>query len=296
MMMFKDLVDEILRKCRASNDKDFMATVKRMVNMKYFDLCREFSARALRTKLTLDFTTATDDGLWLPSHLFGIDCVRDEDEVEFIERDRSEIEEDEFGYRYYRYKGDDDPLLSGDDANVSQDASSFTSTTVDAYIAAAGEIEDEYIRFGTEPGYYKITSETSPYGISPAYHGPTLTDVDFRIRPEEDERMIIIDADETILKDREIDVYYWMAPRPLYRDNDFIVLPSAFPLELLVLRELPEAKALRPVSQQEIDDEKAKMIKMNPAFVRSSNPRDKHNNIFDMSASSRNFYSLRNDE
>ena len=55
MMMFKDLVTDILRVCRASNDDPLKTTVKSLVNIKYFDLCREFSVRALRTKLTVDF-------------------------------------------------------------------------------------------------------------------------------------------------------------------------------------------------------------------------------------------------
>jgi hypothetical protein len=76
-------------------------------------------------------------------------------------------------------------------------------------------------------------------------------------------------------------VYYWRCPTPLYRDSDFVLLPSAQALQLLVLRELPEAKALRPVSQGEIDDEKAKMKALNPAFIKGGGARDKHNNIFD---------------
>lgn len=293
-MMFKNFIDEVLRACRASNDADLRKTVEKLTNNKYFDICREFSVRDLRTMVTLDFTTATDDGLWLPSDLFGIDCVRDEDEVEFIERDRSEIEDDEFGYRYYRYKGDDDPLLEGDDLLINADASSFTSATVDAYITGGGTVLNQYIRIAEEPGFYKITNTATPYTISPTYHGPSQSQASFRIRPEEDERMIIIDDAEALLKDREIDVYYWKAPRPLYRDSDFILLPSAMALQLVVLRELPEAKAFRPVSQGEIDDEKAKMIKLNPTFVRPSKPRDKHNKIFDL-VTTRKFYAGRNE-
>lgn len=295
MMMFKDLTNEILRVCRATNDASLSDVVKKLINIKYFDICREFSLRNLRAKITLDFTTSTDDGLWLPSDLFGIDCVRDEDEVEFIERDRSEVEDDEYGYRFYRYKGSPTPLVDGVDIVCDYASSSFTSATVDAYITGGGTVKDQYIRMGEEPGYYKIGRDTSPYTITPTYYGLFLdTDV-FRIRPEEDERMVIIDNSEAILKDRSIDVYYWKAPTALYRDSDLILLPSTTPLQLMVLRELPEAKALRPVSQGEIDQEKAKMIKMNPAFVRLGNPRDKHNNIFDLSVS-RNFFSRRNED
>ncbi len=294
-MMFKDMVDEILRQCRASNDKTFRKTVEKLVNLKYFELCKGFSVNGLRDMITLDFTTATDSGLWLPSDLLGIDCARDEDDVEFFERNRGDaVEEDQFGYKYYRYKGDDDPLVEGSDLTIDQDAASFRSVTVDAYITASGAIDDEYIRIGTEPGFYQITSETSPYAITPTYHGPALTDALFRIRPEETERMVILDADETILKDREMDVYYWKSPRPLYRDSDLILLPSVMALQLTVLRELPEAKSFRPVSQNELDAEIAKMHRDNPEFLKPSTPRDKHDNIMDLSVS-RKFYSLRNE-
>jgi hypothetical protein len=293
--MFVDVVNEILRVCRASNDKDFKSDVQKLVNIKYFSLCKEFSVRDLRDKLTLDFTTATDSGLWLPSDLFGIDCARDTDGVEFIERGRADMEEDEDMYRYNRYKGSSDPLLSGEDINIEQDAASFTSATVDAYVAISGNtVKDQYIRIGVEPGYYKITNTATPYTISPTYRGPSQEDEEFRIRPEEDERMIIYDADEEILKDRSMDIHYWKAPKPLYRDSDFVLLPDAMALQLIVLRELPEAKALRPVSQGEIDDEKAKMKRLNPEFVRSGNPRDKHNNIFNFTAT-RKFFASRNE-
>jgi hypothetical protein len=293
MMIFKDLTDEILRVCRASSDTAFIAVVKKLINAKYFDLCSEVSIRKLRDKLTLDFTTSTDAGLWLPSDLVGIDMVKDEDDVEFYERDRSDIESSEYGFRYYRYKGSSDPLVSGDDVIIDQDSSSFTSVTVSAYIALGNTVLNQYIRFGSEMGFYKITNNASPFTIAPAYHGPFQDGKPFRIRTEEDERMVIIDNSEAILKDRSIDVYFWKAPQPLYRDSDIILLPSTMVLQLQVLRELPEAKALRPVSQGEIDDEKAKMIKLNPTFVRLNSPRDKHNNIFDIDVG-KNYFSSRN--
>ena len=292
MMMFKNVVDEVLRVCRASNDAALREVVKNLINIKYFDLCREFSLRNLRAKITLDFTTADDDGLWLPSNLYGIDMVRDEDEIEFYERDRSDIEDDEFGYRYFRYKGSDTPLIDGDDIIINNGASSFTSATVDAYVATGASVLNKYIRINNEPGFYKITNTATPYTIAPNYYGPFQDEEIFRIRPEEDERMCIINSSETLLKDRSIDLYYWRAPAALYRDSDFILLPHAMPLQLLVLRELPEAKALRPVSQSEIDQEKDKMKAMNPTFVRLGNPRDKHNNIFDLSPE-RNFFKQR---
>lgn len=292
MIIVKTIVDNILDVCRGSADSGFESKVMRLINNKYFELCRKTSWRNLRTRLTLDFSASDEYGLWLPPDVFGVDMVRDTDGVEFIERDRADIEADEYAYKYYRYTGSTSPLLYDVDVAISQGGDSFTSVAVDALVAAGTSVEDEYVRFGTELGYYKITGDTSPYGIMPTYYGPEQAEGDIRVRPEETERMVILDASEDTLLDRSVYVDYWKAPMPLYRDSDFILLPSATVLELMVLRELPEAKALRPVSSGEIEDALAEAKRLNPMFARSGNPRDKHNNIFDFSTS-RDFFSRR---
>jgi len=296
MIVFKNVIDNILDVCHGANNQPFVDRVKRLANVKYFELCERITSLALlRDVKELDFTTATDDGLWLPSNIISIDSVWDEDnEIEFLERDRADIDYTEPGYRFYRYIGSDTPLVVSDDVTINNGASSFTSDSVDAYVAAAvgNTVLNQYIRFGNELGYYKITNNVSPYSISPAYYGPSQDTKSFRVRPEETQRMILIDAGEEILKDRTVHVHHVRHPKPLYRDNDFILLPTSTPLELMVMRELPECKAMRPVSQGEIDDSIALASRLNPKFSKTGNPRDKNNSPYDFSTTV-NFFNRR---
>jgi len=107
-----------------------------------------------------------------------------------------------------------------------------------------------------------------------------MIQADFMIRPPETTRLFIIDPDENNLSDRTVKVYYWSSPRPLYNDNDPIILPDATILKLKVLRELPEAKKRRPVSQREMDEAMSEAKRLNPQFPINQAPRDRHNNLF----------------
>ncbi|MDD2657580.1 MAG: hypothetical protein PHD04_02880 [Candidatus Pacebacteria bacterium] len=285
MIPVKFVFDNVVDACHAENNTALKARIWRTINIQYAEICRNVSWYNLRTSVEVNFASVspTGAGMWLPSNIFGIDAVREHDEeYEFIERDSSAMEEDEYGYRFTRVRGSDTALIDAEDLVVNKGGSSFASTAVDAYVAAGGTVSGQYMRIGSQMGYYKIGSNTSPYSITPTYQGESQsgTNCPFMVRPPETQKMHIYDASEEELEDRTVVVYYWKCPDPLYRDQDMIVLPSSSLLELLTLRKLPEAKTLRPVSQNELDGAWASTIKLNPAFKRLPNPRDKHNNIF----------------
>ena len=277
-MIVGTLTDDILRAANRLNDPKVRERVIRRLRFHLLETARMASFSELRAKTTIDFTS--DDystGMLLPSDLLGIDMVRDTDGYEFFERNRSDIEPDEYGYRFYRYHPSQTGLLTGTDVSVTNEGTSFTSDSLDdAGLSPSGE----YVRFGEGLDYFLISTNNSPYTISPTYYGPSITDGDFVVRPPETQRMVILDASEEVLQDRSMDIYYWRAPAGLYRPSDRIPLASCKYLELLVLRDLPEAKERRPVSRGEIKEAKDELMKMNPSFPRSPNPRDKHGNIF----------------
>jgi hypothetical protein len=133
---------------------------------------------------------------------------------------------------------------------------------------------NEYVRFAGEPGLYKITNSTSPFTISKAYRGKSLANDTFSIRPAMlGKRLILLDEDNELVTTGTVDVYYWTYPDPLYHNNDLIFLPSSNYLELRTLRQIPEAKALRPVSFDEIEEAKYLALKLNPTFRRKMHPR-----------------------
>jgi len=283
------IVDDVLDYMHASKDTAARARVWQVLRVQYFELCSRFSWANLRTMVTLDFAAATSGtGLYLPGDLCSIDMVRDyDDDYEFFERNRADIEPDEYGYRYYRYKPLDTPLFYGTDLVLNSGGSSFTSAALSTAVAGGTSVLNQYVRFGKELGMYKITNNVSPFTFTPAYYGPSLNGPDagtVTIRPKESEKMVILDAAEEVLEDRSVDVHYCKLPQPLYKADDVIALPTSEVLKLKVLRELPEAKVLRPVSERELDGALQEALRMNPDFVRNSNPRDKHNSIFDFSS------------
>jgi len=277
-MNFGTLSDEILSTINRLNDAPTVVRVGNLIRSKLFQICQQFSVAELRAKTTIDFTSsAYSTGMLLPSDLLGIDMVRDSNEDEFFERNRSDIEDDEFGYRFYRYHPSETGLFLGSDLSVANAGTDFTSADLTADEQA---VDGEYVRFGSGMEYYLISTDDTPFSFTPTYYGETINEGEFVIRPPETQRMVILSASEAVLQDRSMDIYYWRAPSGLYRAADRIPLASHEYLQLLVYRSLPEAKERRPVNQGEMDKALATLIKMNPSFPRSANPRDKHNNIF----------------
>lgn len=276
------LLDELYSILNAKNDQEMKRRIDRQLNSEYFELCRECSIAALRAPpVTLDFSEDTDaTGLYLPSDLLGIDLVwDDENDQEFVEKDRPAASLDEWGYRYYRYLPTRTSLYEGSDLILATGASSFTST---ALTAAGTAVNGYYAQFDDEPGFYKLTSGTTPFTFEPTYHGPAKSQAAFSIRPwQYTQKMCIIDPDEAAIDDRIVYVHYWRAPVPIYRRSDVIMLPHAEVLKLRVLRSIPEAKGRFSVSESMLSNALRKMLSLNPAFSRISSPVDKHHVKFD---------------
>ena len=278
-MLYQDLSDIL----SAQNDEELQDRIWNRMNYEYFNICRESSWEALRAPpVTLDFSDADSDGLWIPSDVFGIDMVWDDtNEVEFHPMDRPDSEIDQWGYGYYTYRPSRAHYFQGTDLVLEKGGSSFTSALL---TADASVVDGEFVQFDDEPGYYEISSDTTPFTFTPVYYGPDKASKNFRIRPwETSKRMCISDEDEDKLYDRSVDVYYWRAPVALYRMEDMIMLPSTDILKTRVLRGIPEAKDRFPVSQTMIDSSAKRALAQNRKFRRISSPSDKHFQRFDLS-------------
>lgn len=281
-MNLGQLKSKLYRVLHADSNPDMQAIIDAEIQYQYFELCKEHSWARLRVDpVNLDFSTISSGGMQLPSDLLGIDLVWDDtDGIEFWPKNRPDAQIDGWGYRYYLKPTATTDLASYDDLILSKGGSSFTS----ADLTAAGTDPDgEYVLFDDEPGYYKITSSTTPFTFTPTYHGENKNYKTFRIRPWETTwDLVLIDEDEDALYDRDVDVYYWRAPQPLYRDSDIIVVPNADLLFFRVLWGIPQSKQLYPVSESRLDDALAKAIKQNPNFPRVMAARDKRGLIMDM--------------
>lgn len=284
MIKCGQIVEMMFDVLNAHNDADMQARVWRVMNYKYQELCREVSWSDLRcgTPVTLNFAAAADaTGLWLPSDLIGIDLVWDDtNDREFMRVNKPDAQVDEWGYRFYTYLPSRADLYAGTDLILVKGASSFTSA---ALTAAGTSVNGEYVTFDDEMGLYAISSATTPFTFTPAYYGENKTQKPFSIRPWQcTHKLVIIDPDEAVIDDASVDVYYWRQPPPLYRTQDYIMLPSAEVLMLRTLRAIPEAKGRFSVSESMLSDAKAVAVKQNPVFNRVMSPRDKHGMRYDM--------------
>jgi len=282
MIQVGELMENILKAMRRQENADDTARVRKLLNKYYFSICKMQSWDLLRTKTNIDFASSGTTGKLLPSDLFGIDRVRDTDDgFEFVRRDRAEEEPDEEGFRYYTYQNSPTATFFSADLQLGADALTFTSTLFSTETAS---YVGDYVKFGSEPGYYKLGTATA---FTPTYRGPEIIDGDLKVRPEETLRMILLDRHENELADRDIDLHYWRAPIPLYRDSDMCILPTGLSLEKAVLIDAMGVLMRRQIAadryRTEFKEALAEEIKMNPAFPRVSRPRDQHNSIFDLS-------------
>ena len=280
------MIDDILDILDAQNDTEMQLRVWRRLNYEYAELCKEYSWASLRvgTPLTLDFGDSDSTGMWLPSDLIGIDLVIDPDnQIEFWAKDKPDAQLDEWGYRYYTYYPSRADLYAGTDLVLEKGGTTFTSAGL---TTAATSVDGEYVTFNDEMGIYRITDDAGPFTFEPTYYGPDQVNKPFSIRSWQlTQKMVIIDAAEDLLYDRDVNVYYWRAPTPLYRKQDVIMLPSVEILKLRVLRSIPESKGKFPVSESVMDSALKKALKQNKKFPRVTSPVDKHFQKFDMANS-----------
>jgi len=295
MIPVGQVFDEIMEILDLEGDAKMGGRVWRQIRYQYLELAREVSWASMRapTPLSLDFSATSDTtGIWLPSDLFGIDLVWDDDNSrEFFEVGRDIGQIDEWGNRFYTYYPSRSHLFEGSDLVLNKNGTTFTSASL---TAAGTDTEDEYVQFDDELGFYQISNAATPFAFTPTYYGENKAQKTFRVRPwQTTQKMVIINEAETKLQDRTVDVYYWTAPPTLYRKEDMLLLPSAEVLKFRVLRAIPQTKGAFSVSQSMLDNSFKKAVKANPNFSRVASARDKRDNRMDVAT---NPFGNRNDE
>jgi len=278
------LIDDIAGALSASGDAQFMFRIWTRFRYEYFRICADVSWDFLRpSPVSLNFNTDDGTGLYLPSDMLGIDQVWDDtNSREFVETSEAQAQANQWAYRFYRYYPSRSDLFTGTDLSLSTDSLRFTS----ALLTADGEDPDgEYVQFDDEPGYYLISSSSTPFTFTPRYNGPQKQQKNFSIRPwESSQKMILIDEAEDKLADRTVSVYYWRYPVAPYKPEDQIPGYMQEVLRLRTLRGIHEAKERAPVSENALKRAYDEALKANKSFVKLT-PRDKHNNHIDVSSS-----------
>jgi len=279
MISFGELQDDVLRALRRTNSEEDRETVKRYANRFYFSICRAIPIKELRRRVEIDLSSADySDGMWLKANMADILGVWDvDDEFPYVHRDRTTIDSKEYAYRYYDYIPTDGVLASGDDAEVPKGSSSFTADSL------TDDHTGEYIKFGSEPGFYLLTAAKS---FSPVYYGKKLEGADYVIRPMGTRKIVCIDSENDEITDRSINVDYWEFPPPMYNDSDVPLLPSTRALELMVMKDAMAIIGKRSLTANTFDrDIEAAMSELRKLCPPPSAPlkaRDGTNTIFSL--------------
>jgi hypothetical protein len=282
-MLADQLVQEVLETIKRT---DIEERVWKLLNRLYLQVCEESPIEVLKRTLSLDLSTQPTTGNLLPLNLLGIvDPIRDANGVPFWRVGSQEIGGEVRGYRYVISNSGVLDHFRATDVSVDQGASSFISDqTSDDYTG-------EWVRFGAEYGFFKLTAAKQ---FTPAYRGPNLSDQVMVVRPVEQKRILFYDSSDDIISDGTIMVTYWETPPPVYKDgSDAILLPTAGVtyLQLLLYRNLPEAKDRRPVNGDELTTAGAAARRLTAESTPVIDiPRDRMNSPF---AFTKNMYGSR---
>lgn len=275
------VIDAIIQDARQGDE----AVLAKIVQRHYYALCGRTDWQPLRNKVTLTLTASTA-GQMLPADLIGILAVIGSDGSPYEAVARVEAGYAN-GFRSWLYvESPTTPLdvivptgTPGTGITVGQNEATFSGA------ALGGTRTGEYIRFGQEPGVYKLTGAAT---FTPTYRGAALTDAPAVVRPPST-RFLSITKDDTLAAD-SVTVYYWAYPEPLYQAWQEIMLPATRALELMCIIDLVggqermrgQADAFRIELEHPVTRVGAyqDMLALNPQFRAPSHPMNRDRQRF----------------
>jgi hypothetical protein len=295
MITKSEIIENVLVAIRKTKDASFRLMVEQFLQKQVFMVSEMHSFHKLRQVIELDLTDSGElpyQGVWLPSNLAGIDVVRDEDGRDLVRRDEAHIDPDENTFRFFTYVPSMNPLFVGDDLLADQGVGHFQSAQLDAAISSDPDLDPvgEWCRFNTEYGFYQITeNDGGQYKIAPVYHGQSLSQVHFEVRPRGTQKLVVVKPNEDQVISGKVRVYYWTYHPPLHLDSDVIMFPHAGLVESIVLREALNNLGRRQLSSdkyiRDINEAWIVTRRLNPAFPRQTGPRGRDNKTFEMNRS-----------
>lgn len=203
-------------------DDDKKKEIMRVANTIYYQLISSTSFQLLRTSMTLDFSSADSDGIWLPADLAGIDYIAD------TTRAYEHVDYPFDGDTRYRYYYSDICIspLAHQKATIKSGATSFTTTP-----ALVASLVGKYAVFGDNLGRYKLDTTTS---IETRFMGESIENKLMHVHPEGTKKISCIN-DSAVQITTSVTMYYWTFPPPLYDDAQTIMLPDTRAFELAIL-------------------------------------------------------------
>jgi len=272
MFTAKSIWDMLTETLGATGDFTRIAQIKRESRKAYYEQIGMTSWEAMRMQVSYNFDES-EDGMWLPGDLAGIDCVANSD-YEWDKAPESYAANRDITSRMWYYSEINwTPLLIGTDITIANGETAFTGGTG---ITAA--MVGEYIRIGDQAGVYKLASVSS---LETPFYGTDVDGVAFVVRPEGVKKIKLVAPDgET--DTTAATIYYWRFPPQIYDDNQLVHLPSASLLELATLEKIyridrdseraNEAKKDLYGSKGRYEGELTRAISMNPEFISPIQP------------------------
>lgn len=284
------IIDNVASTVGVRTSKLERESIMRILQEAYYELASAASWAPLRETFDLDFSDGTTER-WLPADLIGIDAVLGDASTgyrEYLPRDESDVDYEEFTYRYFFSDIARTPVAQGDDLQISRGSASFTAATLTT------DYTNDYIMFGSFPALYKLSAQTT---IDTTYYGESLSDEHWQVRPAGTKKISAV-TPSRINTTEDLVCYYWSYPPPIFRETDTILIPAYRSLELMV--------AIRYVGERNKQDFKANSyrdelygpnrdgetgkladeIKRNPSFNPPTIPKDIQGNKFDISRNS----------
>ena len=237
------------------------ATIKRRCNSAYYRLCELTPWQRLRRSASITFDGV--NGAILPADLIGIMAVVDSDGNELAATEENSQAEAYPCFAWYYQQAAVEPLRVEKGLTILKDSTTISTTT-----ALTAAMKGEYLRIGNEPGFYKISTETT---LATTYRGDALTKVIYVVRPPTTRAIAMVD-EEGDLYAGTYAVHYWAYPEPLYQEWQTPLLPYVRALELAtlvdILGTMDKQEKVADTYRMELREEISRMQNQNPRFVR----------------------------
>jgi hypothetical protein len=278
-MTVKELCD-MVADAWGLHDDGTRQTIKRVMQTRYYELCRLAAFQELRDRVNLTFDTTETDGKWLPPHVLGILSVVSTD-ADDPERYYPTTENRRYVYDgrcHYYHPSTRFAAVAQAETGLNLQPRNRTASCA----AAAAAWVNEYITFGGQSGFYKIASVEAGVSLtlSASYYGDqALNDAAYEVRPVGTRKLVIVDDEGELVSDT-VTVYYWGLPEPIYHDNQTIRLPETSVLEHLVKADCigaiekrrKEADSYLAIAERKMSD----LTMLAPADLQPMIPRNKY--------------------
>lgn len=253
--------------------------VMRVLQGVYYDHIEMTDWVGLRRVTSLTFAGTETTGKQLPANLVNVKnvaCVTAGDERKYYPTNPENKLQVDGNYHWYFAATEVEPIAEQKKGHSGLDVQEGSNK----FTGGAATWVDEYIKFGVQPGMYKITEYSGGRTtFTPRYWGPRLDGEGYIVRPYNTRSMCILDR-EGEYDSGSINVWYWVYPPPLYQDHEMPLLPDTRALELAMWIDLIGPLEKRQAEAREYRDEYENsalpgLLSKNPSFCMPVIPRDR---------------------